>query len=41
MKPRLRKHRGMWECGIVGQWLYWSLAATPREAYELWKRARQ
>jgi hypothetical protein len=41
MKPRLRLVRGMWQCGLIGEALYWSVASTPAEAFELWERCRR
>jgi hypothetical protein len=41
MKPRLRKVMGYWQCGLPGEHsVWWSVAPTPREAFDLWRRVR-
>ena len=37
MKPHIIRIKGWWRCGLpIQSRLYWSQAATPGEAYELW-----
>lgn len=41
MKPRLRKIRGLWYCGMEGEHaVWWSVAETPQDAFYLWRRVR-
>jgi len=37
-KPRLKKHDGMWWCGLPYQ--SWTVACNPRDAYRLWMKCR-
>ena len=41
MKPRIRLVRGMWQCGLLDEHdIYWTVALTPKAAFDLWQRCQ-